>query len=87
MSMDTYESEFEDAVEMARALLQSIGGAANIRELRLAASRVCISLNDATVPGRPEQVAGVRGIARPAPRSLHVLAGPMSAALFDALKK
>lgn len=73
--------------EMARGLIQSLGGAANIRELRLAASRVCFSLNNASVPGRPEQVSGVRGIARPAPNSLHVLAGPMSAALFAAVDR
>jgi len=88
MPISPTPSRVDDGVEaMARALLQSIGGAANIRDLRLAASRVCISLNDAAVPGRPEQVAGVRGIARPAPRSLHVLAGPLSAELFAALKK
>jgi PTS system N-acetylglucosamine-specific IIC component len=73
--------------EMARGLIQSLGGVANIRELRLAASRVCFSLNDASVPGRPERVSGVRGIARPAPKSLHVLAGPMSAALFAAVDR
>jgi PTS system N-acetylglucosamine-specific IIC component len=73
--------------EMARGLIQSLGGAANIRDLRLAASRVCISLNDAFVPGQPEQVSGVRGIARPAPKSLHVLAGPLSASLFAAVDR
>jgi PTS system N-acetylglucosamine-specific IIC component len=73
--------------EMARGLIQSLGGVANIRELRLAASRVCFSLNDASVSGQPEQVSGVRGIARPAPKSLHVLAGPMSAALFAAVAR
>lgn len=72
--------------EMARGLIQSLGGAANIRELRLAASRVCFSLNGA-VPGEPEQISGVRGIARPSPDSLHVLAGPLSPALFEALDR
>jgi PTS system N-acetylglucosamine-specific IIC component len=73
--------------DMARGLIQSLGGAANIRELRLAASRLCFSLNNAPVPGRPEQVSGVRGVARPAPNSLHVVAGPMSAALFAAVDR
>ena len=73
--------------EMARGLIQSLGGAANIRELRLAASRVCFSLNNGSVPGSPEQVSGVRGIARPAPKSLHVLAGPLSPALFAAVDR
>lgn len=72
--------------EMARGLIESLGGAANIRELRLAASRVCFNLNNASVPG-PEHVAGVRGIARPAPNSLHVLVGPLSPALFAAIDK
>jgi N-acetylglucosamine PTS system EIICBA or EIICB component len=73
--------------EMARGLIQSLGGPANIRELRLAASRLCFSLNNASVAGRPEQVSGVRGIARPAPNSLHVLAGPLSAPLFAAVDR
>lgn len=73
--------------EMARGLIQSLGGAANIRDLRLAASRLCISLNNASVPGHPEQVSGIRGIARPAPDSLHVLAGPLSGALFAAVDR
>jgi PTS system N-acetylglucosamine-specific IIC component len=73
--------------EMARGLIQALGGAANIRELRLAASRVCFSLNNASVAGQPEQVSGVRGIARPAPNSLHVLAGPLSPALFSAVDR
>jgi PTS system N-acetylglucosamine-specific IIC component len=73
--------------DMARGLIQSLGGVANIRELRLAASRVCFSLNNASLPGQPERVSGVRGIARPAPNSLHVLAGPISAALFSAVDR
>lgn len=73
--------------EMARGLVQSLGGAANIRDLRLAASRVCISLKDPSVTGRPEQVSGIRGIARPAPNSLHVLAGPLSTSLFAAVDR
>jgi PTS system N-acetylglucosamine-specific IIC component len=73
--------------EMARGLIRSLGGAANIRELRLAASRLCFNLNDASVPGQPEQVSGVRGVARPGPNSLHVLVGPLSPALFAAVDR
>jgi PTS system N-acetylglucosamine-specific IIC component len=72
--------------DMARGLIHSLGGASNIRELRLAASRVCFSLNNA-VPGQPEHVSGVRAIARPAPDSLHVVAGPLSPALFAAVDR
>jgi N-acetylglucosamine PTS system EIICBA or EIICB component len=68
--------------EMARGLIQSLGGLGNIRDLRLAASRVCFNLNNGSIAGQPEQVSGVRGVARPAPNSLHVLAGPLSASLF-----
>ncbi|MET0534373.1 MAG: N-acetylglucosamine-specific PTS transporter subunit IIBC [Steroidobacter sp.] len=72
---------------MARGLIQAIGGAANIRELRLAASRLCIHLNDSSIAGQPDKVSGVRGIARPTPNSLHVLAGPLAAPLFAAVDR
>ena len=70
---------------IALSLLQTIGGAANIRELRLAASRLCITLNDASVAIQPERLSGVRGFARPTPNSLHIIAGPSAAGLFAEL--
>lgn len=70
---------------IALSLLQTIGGAANIRELRLAASRLCITLNDASVTMQSEGLSGVRGFARPTPNSLHIIAGPSAAGLFAEL--
>jgi len=69
------------------SLLQALGGIGNIRELRLAASRLCITLNDASKVGEPEKVSGVRGIAHPAPNSFHVIAGPAAQALFAELDR
>lgn len=86
----TAPSQAEPAAAMnaiALSLLQTIGGAANIRELRLAASRLCITLNDASVAVQPERLSGVRGFARPTPNSLHIIAGPSAAGLFAELAR
>jgi len=69
------------------SLLQALGGAANIRELRLAASRLCITLNDASKVAGVEKISGVRGTARPALNSLHIIAGPAAAGLFADLNR
>jgi PTS system N-acetylglucosamine-specific IIC component len=66
----------------AQSLLQALGGVANIRELRLAASRLCITLNDAALASELEKISGVRGIARPALNTLHIVAGPAAPRLF-----
>lgn len=70
----------------AAGLLEALGGRANVRDVRLAASRLCIAVRnpDAVVDAR---VAGltVRGIARPAPNSLHIVLGPSAALLYQEL--
>lgn len=71
----------------AQSLLQALGGVANIRELRLAASRLCITLNDAALAGELEKISGVRGIARPAVNTLHIVAGPAAPTLFADLDR
>ena len=72
---------------IARNLLQAVGGVANIRDLQLAASRLCFTVADASAVKQPELLSGVRGVARPAPESLHVIAGPLAAGLFAELDK
>jgi N-acetylglucosamine PTS system EIICBA or EIICB component len=69
-------------------LLQALGGAANIRAVQLAASRLCVTLNDAA-SASDEQFSSlaVRAVARPAPNSIHVLIGPAAAAVFDELNR
>jgi PTS system N-acetylglucosamine-specific IIC component len=68
------------------SLLEALGGRANVREVRLAASRLLIAVknSDAVVDSR---LAGltVRGVARPAPHSLHIVLGPSAGALYQKL--
>ena len=68
----------------AANLLEAIGGRANVHDVRLAASRVCIAVKDAAAV-IDARVAGlpVRGIARPAPNSLHVVLGPTAPAFYQ----
>lgn len=69
-------------------LLQTLGGLRNIREVRAAASRLCFTLHDdeAVSPGLA-QLAGVRGIARPVARSIHILIGPAAAGVLADLHR
>ncbi|WP_293858438.1 N-acetylglucosamine-specific PTS transporter subunit IIBC [Steroidobacter sp.] len=69
-------------------LLQLLGGADNIRELRAAASRLCITLRDgAAVSDDLNKLAGVRGVARPAANSLHIIVGPAAPRLLTELSQ
>jgi PTS system N-acetylglucosamine-specific IIC component len=68
----------------AQALLNALGGAANVREVQLAGSRLCVTLEDAAGVSRSAiDDLPIRGIARPTQRSVHVVIGPSAQALFD----
>jgi PTS system N-acetylglucosamine-specific IIC component len=67
-------------------LLQRLGGSANIRELRAAASRLCfIVADDAAISDDLAQLTGIRGVVRPMANSLHVVVGPAAPALLAEL--
>ncbi len=70
----------------ARTLLEALGGRANVREVKLAASRLCVAVKDAdaVVDSRIAALT-VRGVARPARDSLHFVLGPSAGALFQEL--
>ena len=67
-------------------LLEALGGRANVRDVKLAASRLCIAVKnaDAVVDSRLAELR-VRGIARPAADSLHFVLGPSAGAVFQEL--
>ncbi|HKR36987.1 MAG TPA: N-acetylglucosamine-specific PTS transporter subunit IIBC [Steroidobacteraceae bacterium] len=70
----------------ATGLLEALGGRANVRDVRLAASRLLVAVKDpdAVVADRVAALT-VRGIARPAPNSLHIVLGPSAGALYQEL--
>lgn len=70
----------------AGTLLEALGGRANIRDVKLAASRLCVAVKDAdaVVDARIAELT-VRGVARPARNSLHFVLGPSAGALFQEL--
>ena len=70
------------------SLLSALGGARNVREVRLAASRLCVTLHDAAAASLPSsKCLAVRAIARPSPQSVHVVVGAGATALFDELNE
>jgi len=68
------------------SLLEALGGRSNVRDLRLTDSRLLIAVKnaDAVVDTRIAGLA-VRGVARPAPDSLHLVLGPTAAVVFQEL--
>jgi N-acetylglucosamine PTS system EIICBA or EIICB component len=70
----------------AASLLEALGGRANVRDVQLAASRICIAVKDASAIVEA-RVAGlsVRGVARPSRDSLHIVLGPAAGAVFQEL--
>jgi N-acetylglucosamine PTS system EIICBA or EIICB component len=70
----------------ASTLLEALGGRANVRDVKLAASRLCIAVKNADAVVNAQLAAlSVRGIARPAPDSLHFVLGPSAGAVFQEL--
>jgi PTS system N-acetylglucosamine-specific IIC component len=70
----------------AAALLEALGGRANVREAQLAASRILVAVKDANavVDARIAELT-LRGVARPARDSLHFVLGPSAGAVFQEL--
>jgi PTS system N-acetylglucosamine-specific IIC component len=70
----------------AASLLEALGGRANVRDVQLAASRICIAVKDASaiVEARLDGLS-VRGVARPARDSLHIVLGPAAGTVFREL--
>lgn len=70
----------------AASLLEALGGRANVRDVRLADSRLCVAVKnaDAVVAARLAGLS-VRGVARPAPDSLHFVLGPSAGAFYQEL--
>lgn len=70
----------------AAALLEALGGRANVREAQLAASRILVAVKDANavVDSRIAELS-LRGVARPARDSLHFVLGPSAGAVFEEL--
>jgi N-acetylglucosamine PTS system EIICBA or EIICB component len=71
----------------ARALLAALGGAANVREVETASSRLRISVHDATRIDQAALRRIGRGIALPRPGCVHLLVGPAAAAAGTALRE
>jgi phosphotransferase system IIB component len=64
-------------------LLAALGGAANVRELRAVGSRLLVTLNDAAaVNDATLRTLRLRGVARPAPHSLHLIVGPNASHIY-----
>jgi PTS system N-acetylglucosamine-specific IIC component len=74
-----------DAGLLAR-VLDALGGRGNIAELELRSSRLCISVREPAVIDEAALASVVRAVARPAPRTIHLVVGPGAAAWFDGMK-
>jgi PTS system N-acetylglucosamine-specific IIC component len=69
-----------------QALVQALGGPANIREVTTAATRLCFTLGDAAaVDQRALDALPVRAIARLSPTRIHAIIGPDAGRALEAL--
>jgi N-acetylglucosamine PTS system EIICBA or EIICB component len=72
----------------AAALVAALGGAENIRQVEARSTRLLVTVaDDARVDEPALAAAAIRGFARPAPRSLHLLIGPDVATTGEALSR
>jgi N-acetylglucosamine PTS system EIICBA or EIICB component len=71
----------------AAALLAALGGRANVRAVETASSRLRVSVGDAALVDRAAiRGLGLRGVAVPEPRCVHVIVGPAAAEVGSALR-
>jgi len=68
------------------AALAALGGRANIAEVHLSSSRVCVSVRDAAAVNEPALSGTVRAVARPAPQTIHLVLGSQAESWFAGLK-
>ena len=72
----------------APKLLSALGGARNLQDVQVAASRLLVTLHDAALLNMSELATlNLRGVAQPAANSVHVLVGPNAAVVGAALKR
>src|SRR6185436_12315930 len=70
---------------IARDLLAALGGTHNISELGASSTRVRVSVVDPNAVDEPAlRALGLRGIARPAPKHVHLVIGPAAEAALAA---
>jgi len=69
-----------------QALVRALGGKANLGELRALATRLCVTVSDPSSVDEAALRQLTRGIARPHPRSIHLVLGPSSPQWLAALK-
>jgi PTS system N-acetylglucosamine-specific IIC component len=74
-----------DARRLAR-VLDALGGRSNIAELELRSSRLCISVREPAVVDEAALASSVRAVARPAPRTIHLVVGPGAQEWFAGMK-
>ncbi|HEX6398446.1 MAG TPA: N-acetylglucosamine-specific PTS transporter subunit IIBC, partial [Steroidobacteraceae bacterium] len=67
-------------------VLAALGGRGNIEELELRSSRLCVSVRDPAAVDETALASSVRGLARPSPRSIHLVVGPGAPAWFAGMK-
>jgi PTS system N-acetylglucosamine-specific IIC component len=74
--------------ELASQLIAALGGSGNIAGLEASGSRILATLRD-DVPVREDMLRalGLRGFARPGPRSIHLLIGHRTAVVLDELRR
>jgi N-acetylglucosamine PTS system EIICBA or EIICB component len=73
--------------DLLSRLLMALGGRGNVAALDLASTRVLVTLREAAMVDFPALVSlGLRGVARPAPTSLHLVVGPNAAATLQGLR-
>jgi N-acetylglucosamine PTS system EIICBA or EIICB component len=74
-----------DAAAVGR-VVEALGGAANIREVRGNPSRLFVAVADPTAVDEEALRIGVRAVSRPSPRTVHLVVGPAADAWLAKMK-
>jgi PTS system N-acetylglucosamine-specific IIC component len=75
------------SINLARQLLQALGGTQNVREIGAASTRLLVSVRNASsIDESALRSLGLRGVARPGGDTVHIVIGPGADAARAALQ-
>ena len=78
----------DNFTEMAKIILEGLGGKDNIKEFDYCATRIRTEVNDYTqVDEKTIKKAGIAGVVRPGKTSVQVVVGPKVQFVYDEMKK
>ena len=82
------KEKIKELEQMARQLIEAIGGKENIKDVHLDQTKVCFDVEDGfEAKDKAIREAGAAGIVRPKKKEVQVIVGPKAEVVYDEVKR